>query len=591
MKKNTLALIALCSAVFSAGLSAAGIPEHSTFTFTPNSVVTNYRNFFDKDTVAGKTASDLATAAAGANGGVAVTGDVVFEVYGISPPQESGGRNPQMTDFEYTTDASAGTGVIALGGAISFEGGAAIGDFILKPDPASSDWSVVSNISFASPTYVLTNVFSTIAGGNLTLGGDVKYTAGAAGFLGSNATDVIGTFKFTTIEPPVIVPDVVGQLGTTAATALSDLGFTVTSSSTSSTTVAASNVISQDPAAGAEVIARSEVTLVISTGPAPVDAPDVIGQTEAAAIAAFVNAGFTATPTITKQAHATIVAGLVIGQTPAPTTSVAPSIAVALVVSTGPVPVDVPNVVGETQTSATATLTDAGLTVGTVTEVVSNTIAAGVVISQTPVVATSVAPSSAVNLVVSSGFDGNNDNTPDSTQDDVAEVATGAEAITLDVSASGCTTLDSAVVSTAPSDSMASPVTDAIDFKLSGCGATANIDVYFYGLTKTPTKIRKYGKTAASAGADVWYDMAGTITAVTVNGLDAYKASYTVTDNGLGDNDPAAGVIADPVMLAAPLAPAGAVKPIPTLSFWGLLALSALMPGMVSFMSRRKSRK
>lgn len=36
---------------------------------------------------------------------------------------------------------------------------------------------------------------------------------------------------------------------------------------------------------------------------------------------------------------------------------------------------------------------------------------------------------------------------------------------------------------------------------------------------------------------------------------------------------------------------AGISKPIPTLSFWGLLALSGLMPAVLSFMSRRRYRQ
>jgi len=76
---------------------------------------------------------------------------------------------------------------------------------------------------------------------------------------------------------------------------------------------------------------------------------------------------------------------------------------VTLVVSSGPAPVSVPNVVGDTQAAASAALTGAGLTVGTVTPQASGTVAAGKVISESPAAATSVAKGSAVALVVSSG--------------------------------------------------------------------------------------------------------------------------------------------------------------------------------------------
>ena len=65
--------------------------------------------------------------------------------------------------------------------------------------------------------------------------------------------------------------------------------------------------------------------------------------------------------------------------------------------------ITVPNVVGDTQAVATSTITSAGLSVGTVTTQSSNTVPSGSVISQSPVGGTSVAPGSAVNLVISSG--------------------------------------------------------------------------------------------------------------------------------------------------------------------------------------------
>src|SRR5208282_1392570 len=65
--------------------------------------------------------------------------------------------------------------------------------------------------------------------------------------------------------------------------------------------------------------------------------------------------------------------------------------------------VSVPNVVGDTQAAATTAITGAGLALGTVTMASSATVAAGDVISQSPVAGTSVARGSAVNLTVSSG--------------------------------------------------------------------------------------------------------------------------------------------------------------------------------------------
>ena len=64
--------------------------------------------------------------------------------------------------------------------------------------------------------------------------------------------------------------------------------------------------------------------------------------------------------------------------------------------------VAVPNVEGLTQAAATTAITAAKLTVGTVTQQTSNTVATGKVISQEPASGGSVVQGSPVNLVISS---------------------------------------------------------------------------------------------------------------------------------------------------------------------------------------------
>ena len=72
-------------------------------------------------------------------------------------------------------------------------------------------------------------------------------------------------------------------------------------------------------------------------------------------------------------------------------------------VTVSTVTVSIPGVVGLTQAAATTTLTNAGLTLGTVTTMPSDTIAAGIVVGQTPAPGVSVPSRTAVSLVVSSG--------------------------------------------------------------------------------------------------------------------------------------------------------------------------------------------
>jgi hypothetical protein len=134
--------------------------------------------------------------------------------------------------------------------------------------------------------------------------------------------------------------------------------------------------------------------------------PNVVGKTQAAASSALTSAGLTV-GTITKAYSSTVASGNVISQSPASGTSVASGSAVNLTASKGTQPVamkTVPNVVGKTQAAASSALTSVGLTVGTITQAYSSTVASGNVISQSPVSGTSVASGSAVSLKVSKRY-------------------------------------------------------------------------------------------------------------------------------------------------------------------------------------------
>ncbi len=222
----------------------------------------------------------------------------------------------------------------------------------------------------------------------------------------ANASVLPGTTVALVISKgpqPVNVPNVVGKTQTAAGAALTNAGLaTGTVTQQYSATVASGGVISQSPAAGVSVLPGTAVDLVVSKGPVPVTVPNVVGLTQAAAGTALAGAGLVA-GAITQQYSATVAVGSVISQNPAASESVLPGTAVALVVSKGPAPVAVPFVVGLTQAAAESAITSLGLTVGAVTEEYSATVAAGKIISQTPTVATNVAPGTAVNLVVSKG--------------------------------------------------------------------------------------------------------------------------------------------------------------------------------------------
>jgi subtilisin family serine protease len=130
--------------------------------------------------------------------------------------------------------------------------------------------------------------------------------------------------------------------------------------------------------------------------------PDVVGLTQALA-EATINATNLTVGTVSNANNDTVPAGDVISQNPAPGTDVLVSSAVDLVVSLGPALVTVPDVVGETQALAEATINATNLTVGTVSNANSDTAPAGDVISQNPAPGTDVLVGSAVDLVVSLG--------------------------------------------------------------------------------------------------------------------------------------------------------------------------------------------
>lgn len=198
----------------------------------------------------------------------------------------------------------------------------------------------------------------------------------------------------------ILAPDVVGLTQANAESAIINAALSVgTVSTASNATVAAGNVISQTPAAGTEVGAGSTVDLLVSTGPAIVTVPAVVGQSQANAEAAIISAGLTVGNISTTNSD-TVAAGDVISQSPAGGTDVTEGTSVDLVVSSGPALVVVPNVVRISYSTAVAAITNAGLTVGNVSTVTTRR-SCGTVRSQSPAGGNSVQAGTAIDLVVS----------------------------------------------------------------------------------------------------------------------------------------------------------------------------------------------
>src|ERR1035438_5446661 len=82
------------------------------------------------------------------------------------------------------------------------------------------------------------------------------------------------------------------------------------------------SVIGQGPIAGTSLNAGSAVNLVVSSGPAMVSVPNVVGMTQAAAITAMRGHGLVRRKwiqlgTVTTQSSSTVAAGSVISEKPA----------------------------------------------------------------------------------------------------------------------------------------------------------------------------------------------------------------------------------------------------------------------------------
>ena len=138
--------------------------------------------------------------------------------------------------------------------------------------------------------------------------------------------------------------------------------------------------------------------------PQYVTVPNVVGKTEAAAVSDITSAGLTV-GSKTEENHNTVPSGSITRQSPTAGASALKSSPVLLWISKGPDPqyVDVPDVVGMTETAAESAITSRELTVGNTTYEHHNTAPSGSVFKQSPTNGTSALKSSPVRLWISLG--------------------------------------------------------------------------------------------------------------------------------------------------------------------------------------------
>ena len=165
-------------------------------------------------------------------------------------------------------------------------------------------------------------------------------------------------------------------------------------------TIPSGHVVRQLPVSGTQVPQRTPVDLTVSKGPEPVQVPDVVGQTQDAAAVSIAGADL-GVGAVTQHYSLIVPAGVVISQSPLAGTLVLPESTVDLVVSRGGIAV--PDLAGQTLSSALTALGDAQLAAGTIIRQYSVSVPAGSVVSQTPAPDTQVLPGTAVDMVVSLG--------------------------------------------------------------------------------------------------------------------------------------------------------------------------------------------
>jgi eukaryotic-like serine/threonine-protein kinase len=196
------------------------------------------------------------------------------------------------------------------------------------------------------------------------------------------------------------VPPLVGRTVNQARSQLVDLGFVVKMAPGHySPKAPAGEVLRVQPAAGAVLKRGETVTLTPSLGPPPVEVPSVVGETVDRARSALTKGNLELE--VNAQRWNDAAPGTVIAQDP--TGGKAPSgSTVRVVVSKGPKPVPLPDVVGRPLDVATSKLRAAGFAV-TTTTAFSDSVLKDRVISSSPDAGALTVPGTTITLVVSQG--------------------------------------------------------------------------------------------------------------------------------------------------------------------------------------------
>ncbi|MGH2693081.1 MAG: Stk1 family PASTA domain-containing Ser/Thr kinase [Actinomycetota bacterium] len=218
------------------------------------------------------------------------------------------------------------------------------------------------------------------------------------------ALGVAAYFLVKTLVPPettLAVPDVIGLTEDEATEELRRLGFQVAVEREFNPDVKKEEVFEQDPGPDTPAEDGDTVTITVSRGERPVDAPSVVGLSLEEATAAIQEAGLEVGNVTEEDSEED--EGTVLEQDPQAGSSVKPESEVNLVVSGGPGTVEVPDVVCQDVDEAQGEVSAAGLGFDVVGSQFSDECPEGTVAEQNPPAGTEVEQGATVRVTESEG--------------------------------------------------------------------------------------------------------------------------------------------------------------------------------------------
>ncbi|MEZ5257605.1 MAG: PASTA domain-containing protein [Ilumatobacteraceae bacterium] len=235
------------------------------------------------------------------------------------------------------------------------------------------------------------------------------YLALVIGLVGATALGVIALRKLTTKTHEV--PSLIGLAEGQARNEVAGFDWVVTVRAEATESQAQGNVFRTEPSAGASLNEGEEFTMYVSAGPPLVSLPELVGATVDEATALLGEAHLTLAIGEERYDEAVPAGEIIVWVVSAQPTltagdEVVQGTIVTAVVSKGPIPRTVPDLVGMTMDEAAATVEPLALGVLEAGEAVfSAEIPAGAIASQDQEVGGSVAKGTVINVVLSKGPD------------------------------------------------------------------------------------------------------------------------------------------------------------------------------------------